>query len=200
MLKVGSLIFLYVLIVQRIEPRFPKPLIPVRVWVRAPLVMRKTILLLCSVLILAGCQHSSSKMRHPISIVSVAMTTRSEDSFKGILESFQHKESKGSRVFLRTNPENRSGVYFTVKFNHSVGLLPQGAKIVLHYITNTNPVAESATWTFPEVKHSLWSCNELHLGITDDTHYAEKNQLIAWQLEILHPDGHVIAHEESLAW
>jgi|GEM_PF-3224757 hypothetical protein len=163
------------------------------------MVMRKTILLLCSTLIFAGCQHSSKKLR-PISIASIAMTTRSEDSFKGIAEAFQHREAQGGRVFLRTNPENRSGVYFTVKFNHSIGLLPQGAKIVLHYITNVNPVPQIATWIFPEVEHSLWLRNELYLGITDDEHYAAKKQLIAWQLEILHPDGHVIAHEESLAW
>ena len=166
---------------------------------RAPVVMGKTILLLCSVLIFAGCQHTSKRLR-PISIVSVAMTTRSEDSFKGIAEAFQCRESNGGRVFLRTNPENRSGVYFTVKFNHSVDLLPSGSKIVLHYITNVNPVPESATWTFPEFQHSLLLHNELYLGITDDMHYAAKNQLIAWQLEIVHPDGHIIAHEESLAW
>ena len=166
---------------------------------RAPVVMKKTILLLCSVLIFAGCQHTSRKL-HPISIVSIAMTTRSEDSFKGIVEAFQHKESKGGRIFLRTNPENRAGVYFTVKFDHSIGLLPSGSKIILHYITNVNPVAESATWIFPERTYSLWPYNELYLGITDDAHYAAKKQLIAWQLEIVHPNGHVIAHEESLAW
>ena len=161
--------------------------------------MGKTILLLCSMLIFSGCQHSS-KMLRSISVTSVAMTTRNEDSFKGIVEAFQHRESKDGRVFLRTNPEKRSGVYFTVKFNHSIGLLPQGAKIVLHYITNVNPVPEIATWIFPEVQHSLLPRNELYLGITDDEHYAAKTLLIAWQLEILHPDGHVIAHRESLAW
>ena len=128
------------------------------------------------------------------------MATRSEDSFKGIVEAFQHRESKGGRVILHTNPEKRSGVYFTVKFNHSIGLLPQGSKVVLRYITNANPVPESATWTFPEVEHSLWPRNELYLGITDDEHYAAKKRLIAWQLEILHPDGYVMAHKESLAW
>lgn len=128
------------------------------------------------------------------------MTTRSEDSFKGILESFQHKESKGGRVFLRTKPGNRSGVYFTIKFNHSIGLLPLGSKIVLHYITNVSPVPEYATWTLTEPQHSLLPHNEIYLGITDDVHYANKHQLIAWQLEIIHPDGHIITHEESLAW
>lgn len=128
------------------------------------------------------------------------MATRNEDSFKGIVEAFRHKESKGGRVFLRTNPEKRAGVYFSVKFNHTIGLLPQGAKIVLHFITNANPKSESAIWTFPKVKHSLWLRNELYLGVTDDEHYASKKQLIAWQLEILHPDGHVMAHKESLAW
>ena len=166
---------------------------------RAPIIMGKTILLLCLTLVFAGCQHSPRKQR-PISIASIAMTTRSEDSFKGIVEAFQHRESKGGRVFLRTNPESRSGVYFTVKFNHTIGLLPRGAKIVLHYITNVSPVPESATWEFPEVQHSLFPRNELYLGITDDAHYAAKHQLIAWQLEISHPDGHIIAHEESLAW
>lgn len=166
---------------------------------RAPFVMQKTILLICSVLIFAGCQHPVRQPK-PISIASIAMTTRSEDSFRGIVEAFQHRESKGGRVFLRTNPEKRSGVYFTVKFNHSIGLLPQGTKIVLHHITNVNPRPEVTTWTFPEVKHSLGLRNELYLGITDDEHYAEKHELIAWQLEILHPDGHVIAHKESFAW
>lgn len=166
---------------------------------RAPIVMGKTILLLGLCMVFAGCQHSV-KSSKPISIVSVAMTTRSEDSFKGIVEAFQHKESRGGRIFLRTDPKNRSGVYFSVKFNHSISLLPQGSKIVLHFITNVNPKPESATWIFHEVGRSLFPRNEIYLGITDDEHYAEKKRLIAWQLDVLHPDGHVIAHRESLAW
>ena len=128
------------------------------------------------------------------------MMARNEDSFKGIVEAFQHEESTGGRVFLRTNPEKRAGLYFNVKFNHAIGLLRQGSKIVLRYITNVNPRIESATWVFSEVKPSQLLRNEIYFGITDDEHYTEKKQLIAWQLEILNPDGHVIAHEESLAW
>ena len=161
--------------------------------------MRKAILFICSVLVFAGCQHTSKRVK-PLLIESISMTTRSDDSFKGIVEAFQGRESKGGRVFLRTDPEKRAGVYFSVKFDHSIGLLPQGAKIVLHFITNADPRPECATWTFSEVKHSLWLRNELYLGVTDDEHYASKKQLIAWQLEILHPDGHVMAHKESLAW
>ena len=147
----------------------------------------------------AGCQHTSRRPR-PISIDFISMTARDENSFKGIVEAFRHRETKGGRVFLRTDPEKRAGLYFSINFNHTIGLLPIGSKFVLHFITNANPKPETVVWVLPKFKHSLLLRNELYLGITDDDHYAQKSLLIAWKLEILHPDGHVIAHKESLSW
>lgn len=166
---------------------------------RAPVVMRKTIFIFWVTMTFVGCQHTI-KHSKPIFIDSISMATRSEDSFKGIIEAFSRTESKGGRIILRTDPEKRSGLYFSVKFNHSISLLPRNSKIVLYFITNANPKPESATWVLPNIEHSSSLRNEIYLGITDDEHYTQKNLLIAWKLEILHPDGHIIAHKESLSW
>ena len=80
---------------------------------------------------------------------------RTEDSFKGIVEAFSKRESKGGRCILRTNEEQRSGFYFTVKFNHALSLIQPHSKIRVSFITQHAPQEITYEWEMPEVSHSL---------------------------------------------
>ena len=144
-----------------------------------------------------GCQHVQ---RNKYCIDTLSASYRTEDSFKGIVEAFSKRESKGGRCILRTDKEQRSGFYFTVKFNHSLSLIPPHSKIRLSFITQHAPQEVISEWELPEISHSLLLQNELILGITDQPHFSASTKIIAWQVELLDPKGTILATQKSFAW
>ena len=52
----------------------------------------------------------------------------------------------------------------------------------------------------PEVSHSLLFQNELILGITDHSQFSSSTKVIAWKIELLDPEGKVLATQKSFAW
>ena len=154
-------------------------------------------IVLCFFMLLAGCQHIQKKK---FSIDTLSATYRTEDSFKGIVEAFSKRESKGGRCILRTNEEQRTGFYLTVKFNHSLSLIPPYSKIRVAFITQHVPQEVTYEWEIPEVSHSLILQNELILGITDHSQFSSSTKIIAWQVELLDPQGAILATQKSFAW
>ena len=154
-------------------------------------------IVLCFFTLLAGCQHIQKKK---FSIDTLSATYRTEDSFKGIIEAFSKRESKGGRCILRTDEKQRAGFYFAVKFNHSLSLIPPHSKVRVSFITQHAPQEIIYEWEFPEVSHSLVFQNELILGITDLSQFSSSTKLIAWQVELLDPQGVVLATQKSFAW
>lgn len=154
-------------------------------------------IVLCFFTLFVGCQHIQKKK---FSIDTLSATYRTEDSFKGIVEAFSKKESKGGRCILRTDKEQRAGFYFTVKFNHSLSLIPSHSKVRVSFITQHAPQEVSFVWEIPEVSHSLILQNELILGITDQVQFSSSTKLIAWQVELLDSQGVVLATQKSFAW
>lgn len=154
---------------------------------------------LWSLLLLTGCQHRGAQRTH-VFIETVTMKHRTDDSFKGIVEALTGKESFGGRVLLRTDPQQRSGLYFTVVFGNTLTPIPEGSRIVLTFITDYSPKPVSYTWTFPKVKHTLLFQNELYLGVTGVPEMNASRSLIAWKIDIFAPDGHRLATRHSYAW
>lgn len=145
-----------------------------------------------------GCQHTLQK--RSLTIDTLSLQYRTEDSFKGIIESFTRKEFIGGRLFLRTNPDAREGLYFALSFNGSLNCIPAGSTIKITYITNLDPKEQITEWTIPSVECPLISQNELYLGITGDKKYSSQTKLIAWKVDVMHPDGRIIATKHSFAW
>ena len=154
-------------------------------------------IVLCFFALFTGCQHIQKKK---FSIDTLSATYRAEDSFKGIVEAFSKRESKGGRCILRTHEAQHSGFYFTVKFNHSLSLIPPHSKVRVSFITQHAPQEVSYEWEIPEISHSLILQNELILGITDSSQFTSSTKLIAWQVELLDPQGVVLATQKSFAW
>ena len=162
--------------------------------------MHKSILILSLLIFtLNGCQHRQIPSQK-ISVDSLSMKFLSENSFKGIVEAFQHSESQGGRVIIRSQPSQRSGLYFNVKFNHSLSLLKPGMQVKVSFITENSPKEQSHTWIVPDIKHSLIFQNELYLGITDDSNFSSNTQLIAWCIEVFDGNNNLITSQKSFAW
>lgn len=148
-------------------------------------------------MLFAGCQHVQKKK---FSIDTLTATYRTEDSFKGIVEAFSQRESKGGRCILRTDEKERSGFYLTVKFNHSLSLIPPHSKIRVSFITQHAPQEVRYELEIPEIWHSLIFQNELILGITDHPQFSSSTKIIAWQVELLDPQGAILTTQKSFAW
>ena len=147
-------------------------------------------------LVFSACQH---KQKH-FYVHSITAKFRTDDSFKGIVESFKHSESKGGKIILRSQNDQRTGLYFTVKFNNSLALFKPGYQIKVTFITNLSTKEQSYTWIFPNVHHSLIFQNELYLGLTHDPQFSSTTQLIAWRIEIFDQYNQLISSKHSFAW
>ncbi len=142
-------------------------------------------------------QHISN---NKCSIDTLSAAYRTENSFKGIMEAFSKRESKGGRCILRTNEKNRSGFYFTLKFNHSLALIPAHSKIRVSFITQHALQEITFEWEMPKIEHSLIFQNELILGITDPSQFSSQTKVICWQVELLDPKGMLLTNKKSFAW
>lgn len=145
---------------------------------------------------LAG-QHISN---NKCSIDTLSATYRTENSFKGIVEAFSKREFKGGRYILRTNEKTRSGFYLTLKFNHSLALIPAHSKIRISFITQHALQETTFEWEIPEIKHSFILQNELILGITGPSQFSSQTKIISWQADLLSPQGMLLATKKSFAW
>lgn len=161
--------------------------------------MLALILTLSIVLLFSGCQHTP-RVPQAISIDSVSAVYRTEESFKGIIEAFTQRECTKGRVFLRTNVDKRKGLYFVVKFDHSLGFIKPGSVIKLSFVTNDSTQDFEVTLVMPKVEYSVLFQNELFLGITDDDHpFTKATKLVAWSIKITDERGQCVARK-NFAW
>ena len=102
-----------------------------------------------------------------ILVDDVALVSKSEHYYRGILHAFTHKESKMGRVIVRSDPNRAAGLYFVVKFHNGLSLIPTGSQFRITFIGSDSPQEHVRTWVMPKVKHSLLFQNEIWLGMTD---------------------------------
>ena len=129
-----------------------------------------------------------------LTIIHVYTGWRTAASFKRISEYLDGKENTGGEAVLRTHPDQRGGFYFLVRAAN-----PGAAKRIkanLEIITTAN--AKPVSYTFsPELKAGD---TVFHLGLTGADWPDAKVNPVAWKLELLDADGHVLATEKSYLW
>ena len=129
-----------------------------------------------------------------LTIVHVYTGWRTAASFKRISEYLDGKENTGGEAVLRTHPDQRGGFYFLVRAAN-----PGAAKRIkanLEIITTAN--AKPVSYSFhPELKAGD---TVFHLGLTGADWPDAKVNPVAWKLELLDADGHVLATEKSYLW
>jgi hypothetical protein len=120
---------------------------------------------------------------------------RDADSFERISEYFNGKENTGREIVLRTHPDQRAGLYYLVRVANSGGAL-SGAKFVLQVISPASP--EPKTTTFPIELPSR--SKVFQLGLTGADWPDRAVHPVAWKLQLLSSDDHVLATAQSFLW
>lgn len=129
-----------------------------------------------------------------LTIVRVFTDWRDAASFKRISEYFDGKENTGGVTVLRTHPDQRAGYYFLVRVANPGP--SQSIKASLEVITATT--ATPVAYTFPADLKS--GTTVLHLGLTGADWLDAKLNPVAWKLDLVGADGHVLASEKSYLW
>ena len=117
--------------------------------------------------------------------------------FQRISEYFTGRENTGRRVILRTQLEEREGMYFVVTLNKKVSKLPSGSQIKLQVITSESPKAQTFNFHFPE---QVGGYCEVFAGLTGSDWSSKKIDLVAWKVTLEDGSGEVLAEEQSFIW
>src|SRR4051812_49275090 len=129
-----------------------------------------------------------------LEIVRVYTGWRDGASFKRISEYFDGKENTGREIVLRTNPSQRTGYYFLVRLKN-----PGAARKVqfqLQHIDQGIPAPQLVT--FPAELGTGSSVYQF--GLTGPEWQDPKTQPVAWHVQVVAEDGHVLISEQSYLW
>jgi hypothetical protein len=130
-----------------------------------------------------------------VSFVRVWPGWRESESFDRISEYFGGGENHGPHIVLRTHAETRAGYYFLVRVKNSAA--PAAAQFSLHVITPAVP--EPKNFSFPATLAAGESVFQLGLTAADWPG-GKKSAPVAWRLDLLAPDGRVLATQQSFLW
>ena len=129
-----------------------------------------------------------------VTIVRVLHEWRDAASFKRIAEYFDGQEHHGGEALRRSHPEVRAGYYFFVRVKNPGALRP--AKAALQVISST--AAEPVRYEFPVELRA--GDTVFNIGLTGADWPDPKAHPVAWKLQFLADDGHVLASEVSYLW
>jgi hypothetical protein len=128
-------------------------------------------------------------------IVRVWPSWRTEKSFERISEYFTKREPTTRETILRTHPDHRSGFYFLTRIaNHHNAATK--ATFRLQVITPASP--EPKTFSFP-VEIAPGS-HVFNLGLTGSDWNDINARPVAWKLDLVGADDHVLASDQSFLW
>lgn len=125
---------------------------------------------------------------------------KKEDDFKRISEFFTGEENRGSHVIVRSNPEERAGLYLIVNLEPFT-TIPAGSIAELRYFHPEKPEEQISRWELPEF--NALPHRELRLGLTGKDWAASisRKRPSAWKLTIFAPDGKTqLVRRESYLW
>ena len=138
---------------------------------------------------------SSPQNKSTISDVNIRFLTDPET--RSIWEIFTGKEFGHGRLFLRTQPENRTGLYFFVMFDTYQMNILEGSKITLFVHSEASKDVQEFTF---DVKANSSLLRELALGITGSDAKRVSDKVLAWKIVVKSPDGKVITQGQSWLW
>lgn len=129
-----------------------------------------------------------------VTIARVFSGWRDAESFKRISEYFTGKENTGGDHVLRTHPDQRAGFYFLVRATNPGA--PTSIKISVDVITPTDN--KPKTYSFSaDLKTGT---TVLNIGLTANDWPDAKANPVAWKIELIADDGHVLTGEKSYLW
>jgi hypothetical protein len=130
-----------------------------------------------------------------VEIVRVFTGWRDAASFQRISEFFTGKENTGGLIVLRSQPAERAGYYWLVRFKNHGAPMP-GATLELQVVTPLSPEARTFAFrTDLRAKTSVY-----RVGLTGADWPGPKATPVAWQLRVLAPDGRTVVAKQSYLW
>ncbi|MBE6414286.1 MAG: hypothetical protein E7035_07020 [Verrucomicrobiaceae bacterium] len=114
-----------------------------------------------------------------------------------IYEVFTGKEFGHGRLILRTDNENRTGVYMFIMFKTYQNNILKGTQIDLYLQTKKSPKVRKFSFVVPE-NSSLF--RELVLGMTGNDAELVDTSILAWKIEVKNPEGKIITQNQSWLW
>ena len=112
-------------------------------------------------------------------------------------EVFTGKEATYGKLIMRTQPNNRAGMYFFVMFGYKPDDIALGCTFELSVNTTAEAKTRTYKFTVPET-HSV--TREVVLGITGSDWKSPKTRVNAWKLVLKSPTGKVLAEKQSWLW
>jgi len=118
------------------------------------------------------------------------------EKFYRISEYFTGEENQGGRVIVRTQPEERGGTYFILRFSERIRTLPPDTFISLDYFQPGSTSLESHRIALPKNRKST---NKLFLGVTSSEE--ESSTLpVAWRIGVEDASGQLLSEYKSYLW
>ena len=127
--------------------------------------MKRIILGIFLLFSLSGCR--CSLLKDTVRVESVALAEKTDADFKGIAEAISHRESFGNVPVVRSDAEQRAGLYFTIRLSKPWTTIPSGATVRLTFVTNRALHEQQQTWRLPPLKSCLFPMYEIDFGLTD---------------------------------
>ncbi len=148
-------------------------------------------------LLCISCASTRQQTLTSVQIEEIKPRAIQEDDFKRISEYLTGKEHKGDRILLRTDPEARTGYYFTLILDESARRLPTGTTIVGEFHTAKSLDVQVRTFTLPAKRPNT---KEIFVGLTGEDWSEEGPVPSAWRFTIKDANGAVLATQKSYLW
>jgi hypothetical protein len=131
-----------------------------------------------------------------VEFVRVWPQWRDAEGFKRISEYLDGRENTSGLHIRRSRPADRAGYYFLARVRHKTVSLT-GAKFQLRIITpdspEPRPMLEFAANTGPGE-------DVFEIGLTGKDWPDPKQHPVAWRLNLVAADGHLLAWSQSFLW
>lgn len=136
----------------------------------------------------------------PLTLGASRWDYKETNFFKRISEYFSGVENTGYRLILRTDPQQREGLYFQSLLSRPVRELPEGAVFRVRYVRpETGQPVISHSFPLPQDLRSSGK-TQLWLGFTGADAPADEAAPVAWQISVEDAEGNPLAETHSFLW
>lgn len=141
--------------------------------------------------------NSISNAENEPAVSDVIFRRLTDPETRSIYEVFTGREFGHGRLFLRTNPEDRNGLYAFVMFKTYVSEIQKDSTIELFIQPKNSFETKKFVWTVPENSSLL---REVALGITGADAAGLDAENLAWKIRIKNPEDGLITQRQSWLW
>lgn len=114
-----------------------------------------------------------------------------------IAEVFTGDEFNYGHLVMRSQPDKRAGMYFSVMFGYAPDDISLACRFILEVDSTKHPHVRKFVFDVPETSSVL---REVKLGVTGSDWLGSDEKVNAWRLTLLSPSGKVLTQTQSWLW